>query len=184
MKNPILYILLVSGLSASAQEPLSYDQLLGKTREIVLSDSLIFHTQPQDLVSVDSFSVKRWFYQVLPPKAANKFKNRNFSLAGKITHNPGYDLLVLQEEKRRADSTGTLVIYLISMKKNGEYIASLKAAVGGSKKSTSYNITSCLYKDNKLVQDSRMMIDNKPFNDMAWYKINAGGRFVSYPKFD
>jgi hypothetical protein len=56
--------------------------------------------------------------------------------------------------------------------------------VGGSKKRTAYNISSCLYKDYKIIHTSRIMIDNKAYNDMAWYKINAGGRFVSYPKFE
>jgi hypothetical protein len=29
-----------------------------------------------------------------------------------------------------------------------------------------------------------MTVDNKAINDLAFYKINAGGRFVSYPKPD
>jgi hypothetical protein len=70
------------------------------------------------------------------------------------------------------------------MKKTGDHIASLRAAVGGSKKKTAYNISSCLYKDYKIVQDSRITINNKLMNDMAYYRINAGGRFVSYPKFE
>lgn len=76
------------------------------------------------------------------------------------------------------------VIYLISVKKNGDYIASLKAAAGGTKKRTGFNISSCLYRDYKIVQDSRITIDDKVYNDMAYYKINSGSRFVSYPKFD
>lgn len=184
MRNLFLFCLLGGSLTALSQPSLSYPQLLESTREIQLSDSLVFHTLRGDLAPVDSFTVKRWFSQILPPNANNKFKNRNFSLAGKITLNNNFDLLVLREEKSRKDSSATQVTYLISMKKNGDYIASLKAAVGGTRKTTSYNITSCLYKDFKLVQDSRMTIDNKAYNDMAWYKINAGGRFVSYPKFN
>lgn len=184
MNRLILLCLLNSSLLAFGQEPLSYPQLLENTKEIDLTDSLQFDTTPEEVTAIDSLTVKKWFPQVLPATANNKFKNRAFSLVGKITSNSNFDLLVLLEEKRRSDSTGTQVTYLISVKKTGDYIASLRAAVGGSKKKTAYNISSCLYKDYKIVQDSRITINNKPMNDMAYYKINSGGRFVSYPKFE
>jgi hypothetical protein len=182
MKNSILLLLLSGNLVAAGQAPLDYQQLLGSTREIDLSDSLHFDTSPEEVTALDSFTVKKWFHPVLPPNAANKFKNRNFSLVGKITTHSNFDLLVLLEEKRRPDSTGTQIVHLISAKKSGEYIASLKAAVGGTKKRTGYNISSCLYKDYKIIHNSRITIDNKAYNDLAWYKINSGGRFVSYPR--
>jgi hypothetical protein len=105
-------------------------------------------------------------------------------LIGKLTAAENFDLLVLLEKKRRSDSTGTQIIYLISTRKTGEFIASLKAAVGGTRKRTGYNISSCLYKDYRIIQDSKITVDNKAINDMVYYKINSGGRFVSYPKFE
>ncbi len=184
MKHLIFLCLLGSSISLIAQQPLSYPQLLESTREIDLSDSLRFDTSPEEVTAIDSSSVIKWFGQVLPTNAANKFKNRVFSLVGKITKNNNFDLLVLLEEKSRKDSTSTQVVYIISCKKSGDYIASLKAAVGGTKRRTAYNISSCLYKDYKIIQDSRITINEKPYNDMAWYKINSGGRFVSQPKFE
>lgn len=184
MKKLILVCLLGSSISLPAQQPLSYPQLLESTREIDLSDSLHFNTSPEEVSAIDSINVIRWFGNILPAGAANKFKNRVFSLVGKITTQTNFDLLVLLEEKNRKDSTGTQVVYLISVKKTGDFIASLKAAVGGTKRRTAYNISSCLYKDYKIIQDSRITINEKPYNDMAWYKINSGGRFVSQPKFE
>jgi len=183
MKHLILVGLLLGSACVFSQEPLSYSRMLENTREIDLADSLQFDTSPAEVVALDSFTVKKWFAHVLPANAGNKFKNRRFSLAGKITQQPNFDLLLLLEEKK-SDSTGMQVIYLISVKKNGDYIASLKAAAGGTKKRTGFNISSCLYRDYKIVQDSRITIDDKVYNDMAYYKINSGGRFVSYPKFD
>ena len=184
MKRLILIYLLGSNLSIFAQDPLTYPGLLASTGEINLADSLHFDNEPEDVTALDSNTVKKWFAAVLPASAANKFKNRIFSLIGKITTAENFDLLVLLEKKRRSDSTGTQIIYLISAKKTGEYIASLKAAVGGTKKRTGYNISSCLYKDYRIIQDSKMTIDNKAINDMVYYRINSGGRFVSYPKFE
>lgn len=184
MKRLILIGLLTSSHYAFTQEPVSYNQLLETTKEIDLSDSLHFNAAPEEVFAIDSNTMKKWFPQILPVNAGNKFKNRVFSLAGKITTHSNFDLLVIMEEKRRNDSSGTQVVYLISVKKTGDYIASLKAAVAGTKKKTGYNITSCLYKDYKIIQDSRIIIDDKAYNDMAYYKINTGGRFVSYPRFD
>lgn len=184
MKHLILACLLGSYIYTYAQEPISYSRLLESTKEIDISDSLHFDATPEEVTAIDSFTVKQWFPRVLPANAANKFKNRTFSLIGKITSQPNFDLLVLLEEKKRSDSTVTQVVYLVSAKKSGEYIASLKAAAGGMKKKTGYNISSWLYKDYKIVQDSRITIDNKAYDDVAYYKINSGGRFVSYPKFD
>lgn len=169
-------------MSGHAQQPLSYADLLSVTKEIDFSDSLELRNNPEEVAALDSNIVKQWFGAVLPVNAVNKFKNRVFSLAGKITTPENFDLLILLEEKTKSDSSTTQILYLISVKKNGEYIASLKAAVNGTKKKTGYNITSCLYKGYKIVQDSKFTVDNKAYNDVALYKINSGGRFVSYPR--
>lgn len=184
MKHLILIALLAGSLPGYAQQPLNYAELLSITKEIDFPDSLEFSNNPEEVAALDSNTVKKWFAPVLPASAGNKFKNRAFSLVGKITSPGNFDLLVLLEEKTKSDSTSTRVIYLISYRKNGDYIASLKAAVSGTKKKTGYNITSCLYKDYKIVQDSKITIDNKDYNDMALYKISAGGRFISYPRTD
>lgn len=184
MKHLILSLLLTGSLVAGAQGPLSYTELLAISKEISLSDSLLFQHTQEESQPLDSSTVKKWFPQLLPAGANNKFKNRLFSLTGKITSHENFDLLIVTEEKKKSDSSGTRVIYLVSVKKSGEFIASLKAAVSGTKKKTGYHISSCLYKDYKIVQDSRITTNSLSYNDMAWYKINATGRFISYPQFD
>lgn len=185
MNRLILFTILTAvSIQSHAQASPDYSRLLASTHEIRITDSLLFHPEPASMTRLDSQTIKQWFPQVLPSGTGNKFKNRSFALAGKITGNPQFDLLLLSEEKRKSDSSGTQVLYLVSMKKSGEYIASIKAAVGGSRKKTAYNIRSWLYKDLKLVQDSRIQIDDRSFNDMVYYKINSGGRFVSYPRFE
>ncbi len=173
----MLMVLLSGSLRLAAQEPLSYLDMLAGTREIKLSDSLNFDTSPDEVTALDSNTVKKWFFPVLS-SGSNKFKNKTYSLAGKITGNSQFDLLVLLEDKRRSDSTGIQVTYLVSARKTGEYIASLKAAVSGTKKKTGYNITSCLYKDNRIVQDSRITINDKVYDDLTRYRISNGGRFI------
>jgi len=161
------------------QEALSYEQMLSGTREIIISDSLNFESTEDATVSLDTITVKKWFTQLLST-GSNKFKNKTYSLIGKITSGDKFDLLVLQEDKKRTDSSEIQVTYLITTKKNGDYIASLKAAVKGTKKKSGnyYNVSSCLYSDLKLVQDSKITTNNQSYNDMVSYRITNGGRFI------
>ena len=179
MKRFILICLLTACINAVAQEPMNYQDLLASTKEIRLTDSLCFNFSSNDLTVLDSMTTKRWFPQILSA-GANKFKNKTYALTGKISTGNNFDLLVLLEEKKRSDSTGIVITYLVSMKKNGEYISSLKAAVSGTKKKTGYNITSWLYKDLKLVQDSKITVNDQSYDDLTYYKINNGGRFIIY----
>ncbi len=184
MKRLISICVLISGMELSAQEPMTFQELIAGVKEINLSDSLRFDTNPAETIIIDSGSVKKWFMPILSAASGNKFKKRTFSLAGKITSNNNFDLLLLREEKKKNDSTGIQIIHLVSTKKDGEYIASLEAAVSGTRKKTDYNISSCLYPDYKIILDSRITVNDKLLTDVTNYKINSGGRFIVYPKFE
>lgn len=171
-------------MTAIAQDSLSYSDLLKSTEEILLTDSLNISAEPEQKNLLDSVVVKKWFSGILPGTANNRLKNRNYYLAGKVTRNENFDLLVLLEEKKKSDSNSVQVAYLISIKKNGTYIASLEAAVTGIKKKTSYNTSSWLYKNNKIVLISKMTVNQKSYDDLMNYKINGGGRFILYPKYE
>ncbi len=180
MKLLILAVVMATCTSiVRGQEALSYEEMLTGTKEITISDSLNLSNEEDATFSLDSTTVKKWFAQLLSA-GSNKFKNKSYSLLGKITTGDKYDLLVLQEDKKRMDSSEIQVTYLITTKKNGDYIASLKAAVKGSKKKSGnyYNVSSCLYSDLKLVQDSKITTNNQSYNDMVSYRITSGGRFI------
>jgi hypothetical protein len=180
MKRLLFFCLVLNSLNVTAQEAVPYEQLLAGTKEISFTDSLNLDAEQESLTAIDSITVKKYFPQILS-NGANKFKNKSYSVFGKITSNDKFDLLLVQEEKKKNDTVTTRVTYLISLRKNGDYITSLKAAVKGSKKRSDYNISSWLYKDNKIFLDSKIMTNDQLYSDMTWYKINAGGRFIIYP---
>lgn len=183
MKRLILcWLLAVNLTDLVAQEPLSYQDMLAKTPEIELGDSLDFRTGPFFNTPIDTFTVKKWFTQVLFPYSVGRFRTRVYHLEGKITANSGFDLFVLSEEKWKNDSAVSRIVYLVSMKKSGEYIASIKTASEGTKKKSNLNISSCLYPDFTIVRDSRIQVDSGSLNDLVSYRINPGGRFVSYQR--
>ncbi len=127
---------------------------------------------------VDTITVKKWFSQVLSGSQNSKLKNRDFFLAGKITSNENFDLYILVEDKKKADTSVMQVVHLVTTKKDGHYIASFKAAITGSKKKSSYNTFSWLYKGFNIVQDSKITTSTASLTDVTQYKINNTGRFI------
>ena len=182
MKLVVAFCFLFSTLHITAQEGRNYADLLNTAAEVQLSDSLHINAIAVQSNRLDSITVKKWFGRVLPRTAANRLKNRAYYLTGKITSHDNFDLLVLLEEKKRNDSTAVQVVYLVSVKKDGNYIASIEAAVAGTRKRSTYNTSSWLYKDYKVVLDSKITVNEKSFDDLTSYKINGGGRFILYPR--
>ena len=185
MKRLFLLYFLFTTLGAIAQKETSYVAMLSATEEIELKDSLEINAVAWKLRRLDSVDVKKWFSPILGTANNNRVKNRGYYLGGKFTTHENFDLLVLLEEKKKKDSSNSAVqvIYFVTTKKDGKYIASLEVAITGAKKKTSYNTTSWLYKDFKIMKDSKLIVNEKLFDDLAVYKINGGGRFILYPNF-
>ena len=184
MKRLIFPCFLFSCLTTTAQESQTYAGLLNSTDEVQLSDSLHITAALRQMNLLDSLTVKKWFSLVFDFTDNDRLKNRSYYLAGKITSAGNFDLLVLLEQKKKSDSTGVQVVYLITTKKDGTYIASIEAAAAGIRKKSSYNTSSWLYKDYKIVLDSKITINQKSYDDLTNYKINSGGRFILYPKYE
>ena len=183
MKRLISICLFFSWLTTAAQDGLEYADLQITTEEVWLSDSLQINATVFQKNPLDSITVKKWFSNLFSGTAKNRLKNRNYYLTGKITSNEYFDLLILQEEKKRSDSSSVQVVYLITCKKDGTYIASLEAAIAGIRKKSTYNTFTWLLKDNKIVLISKMTVNGKSYDDLMNYKITNKGRFILYPKY-
>lgn len=180
----LLFVCLIGCLQkATAQEDQSYVNLLNSTAEIQLTDSLYIKAEERQLNPLDTVDVKKWFSPVTGMANNNRLKNRGYYLAGKITSNNNFDLLVLIENKKKADSANVKVAYIVSFHKDGKYIAFLEVAVSGNRKKSNYNTSSWLYKDFKIMRDSKITVNEKSLNDLAIYKINGTGRFILYPNY-
>ena len=180
MKRMVSICFIFFWLHTSAQEVLSYEELVSSTNEVLLDDSLHIDGIPWEMKQMDSSTVRKWFSNLLPSTINNRLKNRSYYLGGKITSHTNFDLLLVLEEKKRVDSNHVQVVYLVTFRKDGTYISSLEVAVTGSRRKSNYNTSSWLYKDYKIVKDSRMVINKKNYDDLANYKINGTGRFILY----
>ena len=174
---------LFSPLAVVAQYDTTYSDLINAANEVNLADSISINNTAWQLNPLDSSAIRRWFSQLLPSTANNRLKNRSYYLAGKITSGNNFDLLIVLEEKKKADSTVSQVVYLVTSKKDGTYIASLDIAVTGTRKKSSFTTSSWLYKDYKIVQDSKITVNQKSYADLKQYRINTAGRFILYPNY-
>ena len=95
MKNLFFIFFIFPSLSPGAQNLQTYTDLLKFTEEVYVSDSLHINAAPRQRNLLDSMSVKKWFSPVLGTTRNNRIKNRNYYMAGKITINANFDLLVL-----------------------------------------------------------------------------------------
>jgi hypothetical protein len=169
-----------SSLTASAQnDSLSYTSLLSTTQEVYFTDSISINNNQWQLNLLDTNTVKEWFSYLLPSSANNRLKNRNYYLAGKVTTNNIFDLIIVLEEKKKTDSSTSQVVYLITNKKDGSHIATLEILVTGTRKKSNFITSSWLYKDYRVVQQSKIIINQqRTIGELKQYKINTAGRFI------
>jgi plasmid replication initiation protein len=182
MKKAMILVFVFSALISKAQVS-AYDALLKTTPEIIMPDSLNINTLISQKKRIDTGVVRKLFSFVLPTTPNSRLKNRNYFLAGKITTGEKFNLLVLLEEKKKIDSNNAQIIYLVTTKKDGSYIGSIEAAVIGNRKKSAYNTSCWLYKDYRIVQDSKITTSDKSFATLTKYTISSGGRFMLEPNY-
>jgi hypothetical protein len=179
---PVIFTTLVCVANASAQEEYSYAELLSKTIELNVDDSLNVKDLEHNMSTIDSATAAKWFSNVFSTSTTGKLKNRNFYIAGKITTDNYFDLLLLAEEKKKDDTTTLQIFYLVTTRKDGACIASFKAALNGMSKRVNYNVSSCLYKNFKIIQDSKISFPHESISDLTEYMITGKGKFIAYAR--
>lgn len=172
------FCFLLSSASSQAQGDSSFIRLLESTQEITIQDSLEMHTTNWEVLRLDSTDVKKYFSPVLSSVTNNRLKNRSYYLTGKITGNPGFNIFLILEEKKKTDTTETRVLYIVTTKKEGKYISNLEAAVSGTKKRSNYDTYSLLYPDMIIRKNSKITVNEESLISKETYRIINSGRFV------
>ena len=180
MKTAVLVLALIIFSSAIWGQDSSYRQLQVLTRELVIKDSLQLDKLSNGY-KLDTANMKRFFAPLIS-SGNNPFKNRFYTCLGRICDHENFDIFIVMEERRRADSSGMNSTYMVTLKKTGEYISSQKVAVSGTKKRSGYNIRSTLYRDNRVFIDSKIVTGEKVFEEAENYQISKTGRFLMAEK--
>jgi hypothetical protein len=120
MKNLVSSICLFSFiLFASAQKKSSYANLLNSTKEIVIADSLYATFSSLEKMPIDDEMTKVFNQKVDP---LNNWPGFHYYLAGKITSNKNFDVLLIPAERKTNDTTKTHYVFIMTMTKEGKPI--------------------------------------------------------------
>lgn len=169
----LLFICLTKNTQAQDS---AYQRLFSLTQELSVGDSLHLE-ELNEGVRLDTSLAKKFFSPILS-SGNNRFKNRFYTCLGRITDHENFDLFLVLEDRRRADSSSMATTYLVSLKKSGDHIASQKVLVTGTKKRSGYNIQSTLYKDNRIFIDTKIITGERIFEEVENYRITKNGRFI------
>ena len=180
MKGLFCICLLFSSTLLQAQREVSYSDLLGRTKEITISDSFLVDVSTIDHILLDTTTLSLFFQSIYPPLVTKKSKPMEYYISGKITTHPNFDMLLVSTRKKSDDDTYFESVYLLTNRKDGSNINTLAVAIrrdNGAKVST----TSWLYKNYSVFVTTRINSKGQDFGGMSEYRINEDGRFVPYP---
>jgi hypothetical protein len=166
----------------SAQQNISYKELLLTASEVEMADSLHFNECPAMAIPVDSNTVRSIFRPLYHSAGKNWGNNVQWLLAGKITSYTNYDLLLLIEKNQGADSLCFNTLHLVTMGKEGDYIASFGLYIDRNSKTSRFKTSSFLFRDLSIIQKTKIVASSKKFGGTNEYKINEEGRFIHYAK--
>lgn len=124
MKYVSILILLIACRSSSPKPPLSFNDVLKNTNEIVFHDSLLLDFSSLSKKPLDTLTGKK-YWQIIYDSTKEMIYNADFFLAGKITSHPKLNILLLGIERSADDFEGShgisQEIFLIVLDKKGNY---------------------------------------------------------------
>ena len=210
--RPIWTILLLFWvLSATAQKALTFKEVLKKAKEIIVTDSLLIHYYSGERTPLDH-STGESFLKSISPSEAQSFQNAVFFVAGKITSQKDFDILLFCVEKsitttylESADLNpinGNQIkdLFLVLLDKEGSYknnfLAAREYRIKDFNKNITRKISSRIYSDLRIIQHTvtdhwpSYLIylpltknSTKEYSSSMEYRINEYGVFVAYPKY-
>ena len=182
MKYFISMLLFASSLNLSAQK--SHAEILNMTKEIKIIDRLYLNIANLDKKEIDQATAYKLFKRIYGNTNSIP-DDMKYYLAGKITTDPGFDLLFLYAENTKPDTVINYNLALLTTRKDGSYISILDAASDDyyvrNNKPQYHKNRSYLYSDFKIKQETEISAYNRKFE--LEYRINDYGVFVSYPNY-
>lgn len=182
MKLLFSIILLFSSTFLMGQGGISYNDVLKRTREITIADSLFIDVASVEHVALDTPMLEAFFQAIYPPLGTGTKKSRpmEYFISGKITTHPNFDLLLVSTKKENDDNKYFEYVYLLTTRKDGSNISTLTIAIRREKDAV-VNTSSWLFKDYRIFVATNIQSKGKTFGGLAEYRINEEGRFVHFP---
>ena len=129
MKNWATILLLFSSTFLFAQNEISYGDVLKKTREINITDSVLLDVGSMEHNILDTITLKTFFPSLYPPLVTKKSRPVEYYISGKITTHPYFDVLFVTTKKETDDNHLFQSVYLMTTRKDGSNISTLAVAI-------------------------------------------------------
>lgn len=176
-KNVLLWMIMHFVFYGKAQI-VSYAELICTANEIVWNDSLHFKNYPTDMIVLDTNLAKQVFAPLYHTADNRKGCKVRWGVAGKISKQPLFDLLLLVEKNDTDNSTWHHVLHLVSMDKHGHYIASFGLYINHQSRYNSYFTSACLYPDLSIIQFTKVKAGQQEFAGSNKFSLQSDGKFV------
>ena len=165
-----------------AQNASDYNNLLKKTREIVITDSILVEVNSVEHIVLDTTTLKNYFQMFYPPMTTRRSFAMEYFISGKITTHPNYNLLLVSTRKEEeTEDVYSESVYLLTTKKDGSNISAI-AIASKREKNAIVNTSSWLHKDNRVFVTTRINSKGKIFGGLSEYRINDAGMFVHWSR--
>ncbi|HEX6194067.1 MAG TPA: hypothetical protein VFZ42_16955 [Chitinophagaceae bacterium] len=179
----ILYFIsfLLCSTALLAQNEADYNNLLKKTKEIVIVDSILVEVTSVEHIVLDTNTLKNYFQMFYPPLTTRRSSAMEYYISGKITTNPNYNMLLVSTRKEEEEEdVYSESVYLLTTKKDGSNISAIAIATKREKNAI-VNTSSWLHKDNRVFVTTRINSKGKLFGGLTEYRISEDGRFINHP---
>jgi len=164
-----------------AQNASDYNNLLRKTREIVIIDSILVEVNSVEHIVLDTNTLKNYFQMFYPPLTTRRSNAMEYFISGKITTHPNFNMLLVSTRKEEEeDDVYSESVYLLTTKKDGSNISAI-AIASKREKNAIVNTSSWLHKDNRVFVTTRIDSKGKIFGGLSEYRINDAGMFINHP---
>ena len=180
----LLPILLLVSMNSLAQKAGTYAHLLGRTREIVIIDSIQVEAGNVDYVSLDTPTLKNFFQMIYPPILTNKSGPPEYYISGKITTHPNFDLLLVTTKKGTVEESVSESVYLLANRKDGSNINMLTVSIRRENKDATVIAHSSISRDLKVLVTTKINSKGKYFSGLSEYRLTEDGRFMHYPHYN
>lgn len=184
MKPFTFFVLLCISLTGTAQNGLTYNQVLNLTKEIKVIDRLYLDISNLEKTELDPSTAHQLFKRAFGTNNGSS-NDAKYFICGKITRHPDFNLFFLYSEKSTTDSIRNFNLILLTTRKDGTYVSTLEAASDlyytRNNKPQFHKTRSYLYNDFIIKQENVISAMNKKFE--AEYRINDYGVIVFYPKW-
>lgn len=122
MKQLILISSLLAVITGFTQNNKPYFEWLQGIKELTFADSVYFNVPEEPTVADDATVIRNYFYPLSSPDHQQTEKPVTYTVMGKITSSPDYDIILLYKNNLYNDKVISRQLFMNTMSKSGKLL--------------------------------------------------------------